>query len=62
MTAETPRESNSPRSPVVRQITPLPEVIESNGDDAWELFDAAQRARDPAPGMRPIHQPIEGPK
>lgn len=54
-------------------VTPLPEVIESNSDAAWELFDAAQRARDPAPGqrrdhaggvpgLRPIDQPNEGTK
>lgn len=32
-------------------ITPLPQVIEDNSDAAWALFDAAQRARDPAPAL-----------
>lgn len=47
-----------PRAPV--PITPLPEVIEDNSDAAWDLFDAAQRARDPAPAARPNRQPTEG--
>lgn len=62
MTADIPRESKSPRSPRMEPLAPLPEVIESNSDEAWELFDAAQRARDPAPGARPLHQPSEGSK
>lgn len=43
-------------------VTPLPDVIESNSDAAWALFDAAQRAHDPAPGPQSIHQPTEGAK
>lgn len=62
MTTDPLRESKTPRSPNLGPIAPLPEVIESNSDDAWDLFDAAQRARDPAPGTRPIHQPTEGAK
>lgn len=56
------RESNFTRSPLHAPIAPLPEVIESSTDEAWELFDAAQRARDPAPGAKPTNQPTEGTK
>lgn len=52
----------SPPAPPRRldPLAPLPEVIESSTDEAWELFDAAQRARDPAPGVKPVNQPTEG--
>lgn len=43
-------------------ITPLPEVIESNSDAAWGLFDAAQRALDPAPAPRAANPFAKGSK